>query len=68
MIVSVMLRLVPAALRGGRIVGRVRVVETGEQAVVRSTDELVDFLRECTPEDPWPGLDSHGPLSKEDYL
>lgn len=49
MIVSVLLRLVPGAMAAGRIAGHVRVVETGDELVVRDVDELVWFLRERVP-------------------
>jgi hypothetical protein len=44
-----MLRLVPDAAATGRVVGRVLLVETGEEASVRSVEELVAFLRERAP-------------------
>lgn len=44
--VSVVLRLLPEALAEGRLAGSLHVVDTGEHAVVHSTEELVSFLRE----------------------
>ena len=44
MLLSFVLRLVPGELLERRIVGRVEVVETGEQASVHDLDELIRFL------------------------
>jgi hypothetical protein len=41
---SFVLRLLPEALARSRIVGRVEVVDTGEQFMVRDADELIGFL------------------------
>jgi hypothetical protein len=42
--VSFVLKLVPDALSEGRIVGRIEAVGTGEQAHLRSAEELIEFL------------------------
>jgi len=42
--VSFVLRLVPEALAASRIVGRIEVVETGEQVTVRDARDLIEFL------------------------
>lgn len=43
--VSFLLRLVPEALSESRIVGRIEVVETGEQVTLRDAEELIGFLQ-----------------------
>jgi hypothetical protein len=65
--VSLVLRIASAALVEGRLAGRVRVVETGEEAIVRSADELVAFLQaravaviELDPIAPGAGAHEHG--------
>lgn len=45
MTISVVLRLVPAPLDHGELVGHVQIVETGESRLVAGTTELVAFLR-----------------------
>jgi hypothetical protein len=45
MTTSVMLRLLPTARTGGRLAGRVEVVETGEVTPFRDADDLVSVLR-----------------------
>jgi len=45
MTVSVLLRLRTAALAEGRLVGRAELVDTGEQVLVRRTEDLVAYLR-----------------------
>jgi len=42
---SVLLRLLPGPLAAGCLVGELEVVATGERALVRSTEELVAYLR-----------------------
>jgi hypothetical protein len=44
MTVSVLLRLLPAALSARRLSGEVVVVATGERRLVGNADELLDFL------------------------
>ena len=44
--VSFVLKLMPEELSAHRIAGRVEVVETGEQATVRNSEELIGFLYE----------------------
>jgi hypothetical protein len=43
--ISVLLRVVPAALADDRLAGEVEVVETGQRLVVRSAEELIAYLR-----------------------
>jgi hypothetical protein len=45
MTVSLLLRLAEAALASGRLAGEAVLVESGERAVVRDAQELVEFLR-----------------------
>ena len=46
------LRLVPAALHQGSLVGRVECVETGEGRTCHHLDELLAFLRtQCIPQE-----------------
>jgi hypothetical protein len=42
--VSVVLRLVDAALHAGRLAGEAEIVATGERATVRDADELIRFV------------------------
>lgn len=49
--IAVILRLVPAAARDGRIAGQLEVVDTGETVPVRSADELVRFLQRLAAEE-----------------
>jgi hypothetical protein len=42
--VSVVLRLVSAALDAGRLAGEAEVVATGERRIVRDADELIRFV------------------------
>ena len=42
---SLVLRVVPAAAREGRLAGRVEVVDTGEIFAVKSADDLVDLIQ-----------------------
>jgi hypothetical protein len=42
------LRLVPAALQQGGVVGRIECVETGEGQACADVDELLTFLRAQT--------------------
>ena len=42
---SLVLRVVPAAAREGRLAGRVEVVDTGEIFAVKSADNLVDLIQ-----------------------
>ena len=44
MTISALLRLIPSELARGRVAGRVVLVETGDQVVVRSVQELVEVL------------------------
>jgi len=44
--ISFVVRLLAEELSAHRIAGRVEVVETGEQAAVRSPEELIGFLYE----------------------
>lgn len=56
MTISVLLRVVPAALADDRLAGEVEVVETGQRLVVRNAEELVAYLRSASrreaPESP----------------
>jgi hypothetical protein len=45
MTVSLLLRLAAEALASGRLAGEAVLVETGERAVVRDAQELVEFVR-----------------------
>jgi hypothetical protein len=45
MTVSLLLRLVEEALASGRLAGEAVLVETGERAVVRDAQEIVEFVR-----------------------
>ena len=45
MLATFILRLVPAALHQGSLVGRVECVETGEGRTCHHLDELLAFLR-----------------------
>jgi hypothetical protein len=45
MTVSLLLRLVERALAAGRLTGEAVLVETGERAVVRDAQEIVEFVR-----------------------
>ena len=45
MTISVVLRLVQERLREGELVGRLQMVETGEERVVTSVADLLAFLR-----------------------
>jgi hypothetical protein len=47
--VSVVLRLVDAAIHAGRLTGEAELVATGERTVVRSAEELVAFVRRAAP-------------------
>ena len=49
MSVSVVLRLVPAALAEGRLAGEVEVVSSGERTFVAGADQLVEFLAAHLP-------------------
>lgn len=49
MSVSVVLRLVPAALAEGRLAGEVEVVSSGERTFVAGADQLVEFLATRVP-------------------
>jgi hypothetical protein len=44
MTVSLLLRLAAEALASGRLAGEAVLVETGERAVVRDAQELVEFV------------------------
>ena len=44
--VTVVLRLARAELLAGRLVGGAELVASGERAVVRDAQELLEFLRE----------------------
>lgn len=48
MTITVLLRLVPIALASGQLAGEAEVIGTGERVTVRSTDDLVGFLRQLT--------------------
>jgi len=43
--VTVLLRLATSELQAGRLVGGAELVATGERAVVRGEQELIEFLR-----------------------
>jgi hypothetical protein len=57
MTVSLLLRLVEAALASGRLAGEAVLVETGERAVVRDAQEIVEFVRGGSKE---PAVDEGG--------
>ncbi|MBI2708753.1 MAG: hypothetical protein HYX34_03560 [Actinobacteria bacterium] len=44
---SVVLRLAERRLTDGVLAGEVEIVETGDTQLVRTTEELVSFLRTC---------------------
>jgi hypothetical protein len=44
MTLALVLRLVEEALARGRLAGEVQIVETGERAVVRDAQELIEFV------------------------
>ncbi|HEX5268587.1 MAG TPA: hypothetical protein VFW24_17615 [Acidimicrobiales bacterium] len=46
MLVSYVLRLVPDQLSGGRLVGEVEAVNTGERRAIHGADELLGFCTE----------------------
>lgn len=52
--ISVVLRLAPAALAEGRIAGEAVVTETGRRALVASAEELVAFVRAHQTAEPDP--------------
>lgn len=45
MTVSVLLRLVPAALAQGRVAGHAEIVDTGETVVFKDQHEMLAFLQ-----------------------
>jgi hypothetical protein len=49
MSMSVIFRLVEAALADGELVGEIEVVETGERRRVKGADEIISFLRRTRP-------------------
>ncbi len=54
MTISILLRLVPDELRRGNLVGRLRVVATGEERLFRDTDELAAAAADVLAESPAP--------------
>jgi hypothetical protein len=50
MTISILLRLLPDELRSGRLVGRLRIVSTGEERRFKDAAELADIARAALAE------------------